>query len=92
MYAGGWSGGDAEGQGVETFSQQGGGLGRCAVATHLARFLVFAVLHRIVDVAQNRFDRIRICQVKWEERNERVILDLSCIGPCGTRNCSAKGM
>ena len=45
-------------------------------ATYLLGFLVFAVLHYEVDVAEHSFYRVRICQVEGEELDKWVIFDL----------------
>lgn len=45
-------------------------------STHLLRFLIFAVLHRVVYVAEDCFDGVRLCQVQRKEGHERVVLNL----------------
>lgn len=44
--------------------------------THLFGFLIFSILHRVVDMAQHILDRIRVRQIEGEERHEWVVFNL----------------
>jgi len=45
--------------------------------THLFGLLIFSILHGKVDMAQDILHRIRIRQIEWKERHQRVVLNLS---------------
>lgn len=44
--------------------------------THLFGFLILSILHRVVDMAQHILDRIRVRQIKWKKRHQRMVFNL----------------
>lgn len=45
--------------------------------THLFRFFILPVLHRVVDMAEHILNGIRVGQIEGKERHKWMVLNLS---------------